>query len=242
MAEPSVSAGRRRRFARNVLAWYALNGRDLPWRRTTDPYAILVSEILLHQTQVRRVIPFYERFLYAYPTVETLARAPLSDVLAITEPLGYKIRGRWLKKMALEVAESRAGYFPRTLPELRRLPGVGRNTAGAVMSFAFREDAPILDTNVARLLTRYFGLTAPRPAALWTLARGVIPRGEGHRLNQALMDVGATLCGARNPRCPSCPLRRACAFDRSREARSREASSRRHAAASATSRRQTPQS
>lgn len=216
MAAPSVSAGRRRRFARKVLAWYARNGRDLPWRKTTDPYAILVSEIMLHQTQVRRVIPFYERFLGAYPTVEALAKAPLADVLAITEPLGYKVRGRWLKRMALEVAERRAGYFPRTLPELQRLPGVGRYTAGAVMSFAFGEDAPILDTNVARLLTRYYGLRAPRQSALWTLARGVIPRGQGHRLNQALMDLGALLCVARKPRCPSCPLRRACAFHRTR--------------------------
>jgi A/G-specific adenine glycosylase len=186
----------------------------LPWRRTRDPYAILVSEIMLQQTQVRRVIPFYERFLRTYPTVDALARAPLREVRQITDPLGYKIRGRWLKAAALQVAESPSGYFPNTLTDLQRLQGVGRYTAGAIMSFAFHQDAPILDTNVARVLSRYFGVDAQRRSALWTLAAGVIPRGQAHLMNQALMDVGALLCVARRPRCPACPLRRGCAFQR----------------------------
>ncbi|HYM51758.1 MAG TPA: hypothetical protein VET65_14465 [Candidatus Limnocylindrales bacterium] len=240
MGVQPISAGRRRRFARRVVAWYALNGRDLPWRKTTDPYAIVVSEILLQQTQVRRVIPFYERFLSTYPTVEALARAPLEEIRQVTDPLGYKVRGRWLKEMALEVAEARSGYFPRTLPELRRLKGVGRYTAGAVMSFAFHEDAPILDTNVARVLTRYFGLQQARRPALWALAGDVIPRGEAHRLNQALMDLGAMVCVARRPRCSTCPVQRGCVTTAgSPPAAARR---RRRAAASGRSRSRSPQS
>jgi A/G-specific adenine glycosylase len=204
-----MTPGRLRTFRRNVLEWYAQSGRDLPWRRTRDPYAIVVSEIMLHQTQVSRVIPFYERFLQKYPTVEALARARRRDVKRLTDPLGYKVRGRWLHAIAQHVAEERAGYFPQTIDELRQLPGVGQYTAGAVMSFAFHRDAPILDTNVARLLGRYFG-AQPSRAELWTLAGRVIPRGKAFVFNQALMDLGALVCVARKPRCGTCPLRRGC--------------------------------
>jgi A/G-specific adenine glycosylase len=205
----SVSRSRLRTFRRHLLDWYQANGRDLPWRGTRDPYAIVVSEILLHQTQVSRVIPVYEQFLRRYPTVEALARARLSAVKRLTDPLGYKVRGRWLHAIAQHVAEERAGYFPQTLDELRRLPGVGRYTAGAVMSFAFHRDAPILDTNVARLLSRYFGVGGSR-RELWAYANRVIPRGRAHVFNQALMDLGALVCVARAPRCVRCPLRRGC--------------------------------
>jgi len=204
-----MTRSRLRTFRRNLLDWYAAHGRDLPWRRTRDPYAIVVSEIMLHQTQVSRVIPFYERFLQKYPTVEALARARRRDVKRLTDPLGYKVRGRWLHAIAQHVAEERAGYFPHSVDELRRLPGVGQYTAGAVMSFAFHLDAPILDTNVARLLTRYFGARGPR-RELWVLAEGVIPRGKAYLFNQALMDLGALVCTARAPRCVRCPLRRGC--------------------------------
>jgi A/G-specific adenine glycosylase len=206
---------RRRSFQRRTLAWYAAHGRDLPWRRTRDPYAIFVSEILSYQTQISRVVPVFEALLHRYPTVEDLARAPLRDVKALTDPLGYKIRGRWLKATAVIVAEERAGYFPRTVDALRELPGVGRYTAGAVMCFAHHLDAPVLDTNVARLLRRYFGITATpsaRPAQLWQLAEAVIPRGKGHLINQALIDLGALVCTARTPRCVACPIRRGCAW------------------------------
>jgi A/G-specific adenine glycosylase len=212
----SVTPSRIRTFRRHVLGWYGAHGRDLPWRRTQDPYAILVSEILLHQTQVKRVAPVYEAFLRRYPTAAELARTPLREIRELTDPLGYKVRGRWLKAAAREV--TRRGAFPATLVELQELPGVGRYTAGAVMSFAHGKDAPILDTNVARLLTRYFG-AAPSRARLWRLAAQVIPRGQGHRINQALMDLGALLCVARRPRCAQCPLRRACAFHRPAGAR-----------------------
>ena len=126
-----IARGRRRSFQRRVLGWYAAYGRDLPWRRTRDPYAILVSEILSHQTQISRVVPVYNRVLRRYPTVQAMARAPLGEIKAITDPLGYKIRGRWLHGVALQVADRFAGAFPDTLEALRRLPGVGRYTAGA---------------------------------------------------------------------------------------------------------------
>src|SRR6202023_3655577 len=132
---PMISRGRRRSFQRRVLAWYAAHGRDLPWRKTRDPYAILVSEVLSHQTQISRVVPVYERLLARYPTVAAMARAPLAEVKAITDPLGYKIRGRWLHGAALRVADRPGGGVPETLDELRSLPGIGRYTAGAVMSF-----------------------------------------------------------------------------------------------------------
>lgn len=212
-----LAPGRRRSFQRRVLAWYAVHGRDLPWRKTRDPYAILVSEILSHQTQISRVVPVYEQVLRRYPTVRAMAGARLADVKAITDPLGYKIRGSWLHAAALKVADGGDGGFPETLESLQRLPGVGRYTAGAVMSFAHRRDAPVLDTNVARLLRRHFGLALAaraRTAELWALAAAVIPRGKGYLINQALMDLGAMVCRSRSPRCDDCPLGRSCDFRR----------------------------
>ena len=201
-----------------MLAWYAAHGRDLPWRNTRDPYAILVSEILSHQTQISRVVPVYEAILERYPTAEAMALAPVAAVKAITDPLGYKIRGNWLHGAAVQVADRFGGVMPETLPELRQLPGIGRYTAGAVMSFAHHRDAPLLDTNIARLLRRYFGVDATpraRTRELWSLAAAVIPKGKGYLINQALMDVGAIICRAKAPRCDACPLRRSCAFRRS---------------------------
>lgn len=190
-----------------------MNGRDLPWRKTTDPYAILVSEILSHQTQIARVVPVYQQVLKRYPTVQNLARAEATAVKAITDPLGYKVRGRWLHEAALLVADRFGGAFPATAAGLRQLPGVGPYTAGALISFAFRRDTPAVDTNVARVLRRYFGVGAPRQAsdpAVRQLAQAVIPRGKGCLFNQALMDLGAMICRARNPSCGSCPVQRGC--------------------------------
>jgi A/G-specific adenine glycosylase len=202
-----------RSFQRRVLAWYKANARDLPWRHTRDPYAILVSEILSHQTQIARVVPVYERVLERYPTVEALAHGKSKTVKRITDPLGYKIRGNWLHGAALQVAE--AGAWPTTLDELRKLKGVGRYTAAAVMSFAHRRDVPVVDTNIARVLSRYFGLASPTSAALWRFAGDLVPGGHGHRFHQALMDIGALVCRSRSPRCEKCPLWRSCAFRRS---------------------------
>ena len=202
-------------FQQELLAWYAAEGRDLPWRRTDDPYAILVSEIMLQQTGVKTVIPYYTRFLERFPTLEALAAAPLDAVKEITDPLGYKVRGERLKRIAETAVERYGAALPRSEEELLQLPGVGRYTAGAVRSFAFRQDAPILDTNVLRLLVRVFD--PPReggPAALlrrlWALAAAIIPPGQGYVFNQALMDFGAQVCTPRRPLCLFCPLRPNC--------------------------------
>src|SRR5260370_19333635 len=192
-------------------------GRDLPWRRTRDPYAILVSEVLSDQTQVARVLPVYERLLARYPAVTALARAPLADVKAITDPLGYKIRGRWLHTAALQVADRPGGTFPETLDELRSLPGIGRYTARAGMGSAHHRDAPVLDTHVARLLRRYFGVAATpgaRTEELWPLAAAVIPKCKGYVINQRFIDLRAMLCRALAPRRHACPPRRGCALPR----------------------------
>ncbi|HET9847710.1 MAG TPA: A/G-specific adenine glycosylase [Candidatus Dormibacteraeota bacterium] len=214
-----VTPGRNRSFQQRLLTWYGVHGRDLPWRKIRDPYSILVSEILSHQTQISRVVPVYEQLLNRYPTVEQMAAARLSEIKAITDPLGYKVRGKWLHGAALQVADRLGGRFPRTPDGLRELPGVGRYTAGAVMNFAYHVDAPVLDTNVARVLRRHFGLGEmagrARPASLWQLARAIIPTGKGYLINQALMDLGAMVCRARAPRCDACPLRRSCTYRRS---------------------------
>jgi A/G-specific adenine glycosylase len=201
---------------RGLLGWYIANGRDLPWRRTTDPYAVLVSEILLQQTQVATVLPVYEAFLARWPSFAALAAAPLDEVKAITDPLGYHVRGEWLHRIAGIVTEKLDGQLPDTLEGLLALPGIGRYTAGAVLSFAFQKDAPIVDTNVDRLVGRLFDLHAGRPPAnlrqkrLWALAEALIPEGHGYLFNQALMDFGAQICTAYNPTCLFCPLRAHC--------------------------------
>lgn len=198
-------------FQLRLLDWYAREQRDLPWRRTENPYQILVSEIMLHQTTVRTVIPYYERFLERYPTIRALAEAPLEEIKAITDPLGYKVRGQWLKRIAEEVVAYHDGQLPDTVEGLMALPGIGRYTAGAVASFAYRQDAPIADTNVIRLVSRLFALPsevkgAQREKQLWALAEAIIPIGKGYVFNQALMDFGAQLCTARKPLCLLCPL------------------------------------
>ena len=204
-----------REFQRRLLAWYAVHQRPLPWRRTRDPYKILVSEIMLQQTQVDRVIPKYRQFLRRYPTVGALARARAPELRKLWYPLGYNVRPLRLRRIAQRAMEEHAGRIPATYDGLLAMEGIGRYTAGAVLSFAFNQDAPIVDTNVARVLSRYFGLAGRRqpPAArrdLWALAQAVIPPGQGYAINQAMMDLGAMVCAARRPRCPACPLRRSC--------------------------------
>lgn len=200
-------------FRRGLLAWYRRHGRDLPWRRTKDAYEILVSEVMLQQTQVKRVLEFYPRFLARYPTAEDLAAAAPSAVREAWEGLGYYRRAANLQRAAREVAERHGGRFPRMPEDLVRLPGIGRYTAGAVASFAFDVDAAIVDTNAARVLTRVFGSgrrRRGREARLWALAQAAIPPGRAYPFNQGIMDLGATICTARHPACPRCPVRRAC--------------------------------
>jgi A/G-specific adenine glycosylase len=205
-----------RAFQRRLLAWYAAHGRDLPWRRTREPYRILVSEIMLQQTQVERVVPKYREFLRRFPSLRRLAAADVDDVRRLWYPLGYNIRPVRLHAIARETLARYGGRLPDDADKLRDLPGVGRYTAGAILSFAFGRDAPILDTNVRRVLGRVFlGARALRrlrgDGALWTLAAAVLPPGRGYDFNQALMDFGATWCTPRRPRCRPCPMRNLCA-------------------------------
>jgi A/G-specific adenine glycosylase len=206
----------RRRFRRRLLEWYRRNGRDLPWRRTRDPYHILVSEVMLQQTQVDRVVPKYHEWLEKYPTLGALAAAPESDVTTTWRPLGYNIRPRRLHAIARESVARFGGELPSDDETLRSFKGIGAYTAGAVRSFAFGERAAILDTNVARVLFRMFvGSGDPKSHAmrrhLWSVSRAVLPFRHVFDFNQALMDFGATLCTARKPKCLLCPMRPDCA-------------------------------
>jgi A/G-specific adenine glycosylase len=204
-------------FQARLLEWFQQNGRDLPWRRTRDPYKILVSEVMLQQTQVERVREYYRRFLREYPTVQDLAAARPARVRESWDGLGYYARARNLHAAARTIVRRQGGRVPRHVEELRALPGVGRYTAGAVASFAYGESAPILDTNVRRVLSRIFVRRravrqADEDRRLWALAGAVIPDGDAWTMNQALMDFGATICTARNPKCQGCPLQLLCAF------------------------------
>jgi A/G-specific adenine glycosylase len=205
----------RQRFRRTLLAWYRKHGRDLPWRRTDDPYHILVSEIMLQQTQVDRVLPKYREWLEKYPSFEALAGAPLDDVTKTWYPLGYNVRPRRLHSIAREAVEKFGGELPSDAATLRSFKGIGDYTVGAIRSFAFRERAAILDTNVARVLLRVFvggGQTRAHATKrhLWTLSAALVPRRHVFDFNQALMDFGATVCVARKPQCLICPLQRMC--------------------------------
>ena len=203
-------------FRRRLLAWYRRHGRDLPWRQTRDPYRILVSEVMLQQTQVDRVLPKYHEWLEKYPTMHALASAPEADVSQTWRPLGYNIRPRRLHAIARESVERYGGELPGDEETLRSFKGIGAYTAGAVLSFAFGHRAAILDTNVARVLFRVFvGRGNPKAHAmrrhLWDVSRTVLPVRNVFDINQALMDFGATSCTARKPRCKACPMRSGCA-------------------------------
>ena len=205
----------RQRFRRTLLGWYRKNGRDLPWRRTSDPYHILVSEIMLQQTQVDRVLPKYHEWLGKYPSLEALAAAPEDDVAATWRPLGYNIRPRRLHAIARESVARYGGQLPSDHETLLSFKGIGEYTAGAIRSFAFRERAAILDTNVARVLFRVFVRRGdPKAHAmkrhLWALSETLVPQKHVFDFNQALMDLGATVCIARKPRCERCPMTGLC--------------------------------
>jgi len=207
-------------FAQKLLAWYAQHKRDLPWRRDThDPYRVWIAETLLQQTQAATVIPYYERFLARFPNVRALASAPLDEVLKVWEGAGYYARARNLHRAAQEIVARFGGEIPGTVEDLLTLPGIGRYTAGAIASIAFGRDAPVVDGNVTRVLCRYFNITGdPKRARtqkeLWQRAENLLPRGRAGEFNQALMELGATLCTPRQPRCAACPLRRGCAARR----------------------------
>jgi A/G-specific adenine glycosylase len=210
---PSPDA--RRRFRRVLLGWYRRNGRDLPWRRTSDPYHILVSEVMLQQTQVDRVLPKYHEWLGKYPSLAALACASEEEVSQTWRPLGYNIRPRRLHAIARESVARYGGQLPSDQETLLSFKGIGAYTAGAIRSYAFRERAAIVDTNVARVLLRLFVRPGdPKAHAikkhLWAVSEALVPRRHVIDFNQALMDLGATICVARRPKCESCPMTSLC--------------------------------
>ena len=202
-------------FRRKLIDWYVDRGRDLPWRRNHDPYQIWISEIMLQQTTVAAVIPYFERFLTQFPTVADLATAEESEILKLWEGLGYYSRARNIHRAAKVIVEQYSGVFPTELDALQSLPGIGRYTAGAIASFAFDQRAPIVEANTLRLYCRLIGYDGdPRSRdgqeRLWRFAEDVLPQKGSGRLNQALMELGATVCSVREPDCESCPVHSYC--------------------------------
>jgi A/G-specific adenine glycosylase len=204
-------------FAARVIAWQRQHGRHrLPWQNTREPYRVWLSEIMLQQTQVTTVLDYYARFLERFPNVAALAAAPLDDVLALWSGLGYYSRARNLHRCAQAVMQAHGGAFPRSAAALQTLPGIGRSTAAAIAAFCFGERVAILDGNVKRVLARAIGFgadlaLAANERALWEQATALLPeRGGIERYTQGLMDLGATLCTARAPRCEDCPLAAGC--------------------------------
>jgi len=201
----------KRPLGRQLLAWYRRNQRSLPWRKTSDPYRIWISEIMLQQTQVDTVIPYYHRFLKAFPTVSSLARAPLQNVLKVWENLGYYSRARNIHAAARMIVEKFSGRIPDNLEVIQTLPGIGQYTAGAILSIAYGQAIPAVDGNVRRILCRLFAIRKPvddtrEQKQLQKIAALLIPVKHPGDFNQALMDLGATICKAKNPDCSRCPV------------------------------------
>lgn len=203
-------------FATRVLTWQKHHGRhDLPWQNPPTPYRVLVSEIMLQQTQVTTVIPYFERWMARFPTLEHLANATEDEVMALWQGLGYYSRARNLHKAARFIIGEHQGKFPTELADIQKIPGVGRYTAGAIRSFAFDAYGPIVDGNVRRLFCRFFGIEGiPSTAAvnnqLWQLAEDYTPATDNRRFAQGLLDLGATCCTPRAPNCKECPLHESC--------------------------------
>lgn len=214
--ERAWPAGRwRGEFRRRLRGWYRCSARDLPWRRTRDPYQVWVSEIMLQQTQVATVEAYFQRFIAALPTIASLATAPEDMVLRLWEGLGYYRRARQMHRAARILVAEHGGVFPSDPTAVRRLPGIGRYTAGAILSIAFDASEPILEANTVRLLSRLLALRVDPSRAssqrlLWRAADEILPRRGAGEFNQALMELGSQVCRPRNPDCPSCPVGRLC--------------------------------
>jgi A/G-specific adenine glycosylase len=202
-------------FRAQLVSWYKQEGRSLPWRETADPYQILVSELMLQQTQVATVLGYYHRWLARFPTLAALAAADEQEVLREWQGLGYYNRARNLHRCARRLIESGDGKLPENVADLAQLPGIGRYTAGAIVSFAFNQPAPILDANVTRVLARLINLQASVDSVagkriLWEIAEDLVSDGDPRLVNSAIMELGALLCLPRNPRCVLCPVRTFC--------------------------------
>ena len=203
------------KFQRQLLRWYHKNGRDLPWRRTRDPYAILVSEVMLQQTQVITVLPYYKSWLRRFPTFGALARGSENDVLHAWQGLGYYARARKLHSTARLVTDRYRGHFPRAIDEMQTLPGIGKYTAHAIATFAFDQSVPIVEANVSRVLSRIFDLRNPVDSTggrdiLWNYAATLVPQTAATEYNSALLDLGALICLPRKPKCKICPVKNLC--------------------------------
>jgi len=202
-------------FHRSLVRWYRRHGRDLPWRRTRDPYAILVSEFMLQQTQVATVIPYYHDWLRRFPDFRSLARASENEVLRAWQGLGYYARARNLHATAKTVMDRFGGNFPREIEQMRQLPGIGKYTAHAVASFAFNQSVPIVEANTARVLARLLNLRESIDSdagrkKLWRRAASLLPKSDAATFNSALLDLGALVCAGRKPRCDICAVRTFC--------------------------------
>jgi len=203
------------RLAPRLLIWYSHNARRLPWRGQSDPYAVWISEVMLQQTRVETVVPYYQRWIRRFPNVTSLARASEQEVLRLWEGLGYYGRARNLRRAAKLVVDEYGGQVPQNVKALRKLPGIGRYTAAAIASIAFGLDEAVLDGNIRRVLARVYDVTAPVDAPegerfLWKLAAKNLPVGKAGDYNQALMDLGAAICLPRQPHCARCPLTQIC--------------------------------
>ena len=202
-------------FRQALVRWYHANGRYLPWRCTSDPYAILVSEFMLQQTQVATVLPYYKEWLRRFPNFATLARASGTQVLHAWQGLGYYARARNLRATAKLVAKAHRGLFPRAVTEMQKLPGIGKYTAHAIATFAFDKTVPIVEANSARVLARLFDLRIPIDSTagktkLWDHADSLVPQKAPAVYNSALLDLGALVCVPRNPKCAICPVKKFC--------------------------------
>jgi len=200
-------------FRRALLDWYVRNGRDLPWRRHRSPYRIWISEVMLQQTQVKTVLPYFDRWLQQFPSIEALAQADIQQVLKAWQGLGYYARARNLHRAAQQIANQHGGEFPQQYDAVVNLPGIGRSTAGGILSAAFDIPVAILDGNVKRVLARLTALPVPPSKALkdlWSLSETILDRDNPRDFNQALMDLGATICTPKNPACLLCPWRERC--------------------------------
>jgi A/G-specific adenine glycosylase len=219
MLDPWPSPQWKVAFRRRLLSWFSRHARPLPWRQTREAYPIWISEIMLQQTQVSTVIPYFERFLRRFPTVRELAAGDEQDVLRLWEGLGYYRRARQLHAAARRIVEEHDGKFPAQPEELRRLPGIGRYTTGAILSLAFDSRQPILEANTLRLFARLLAFRGDTLAStgqklLWNAAEAILPRRQCGRVNQSLMELGSLVCTARAPRCMVCPVATLCASRR----------------------------
>src|SRR3989338_1893173 len=202
-------------FQKELLSWFQKNQRSLPWRRHYRPYEVWVSEIMLQQTQMDTVLPYFKRWMAAFPDIRSLAASKEEKVLKLWQGLGYYSRARNMHHTAKEIIEKYDGVFPNGYEKILKLKGVGRYTAGAIASIAFNEERPIVDGNVLRVLSRVYAIEKPIDVPknierFWKLQEGLIPLGEARYFNQALMELGALVCTSTDPQCPACPIRRFC--------------------------------